>query len=187
MSELKLYNVNRDFKWKDVIPSKVGRIMAFSVLMLGWANFLVFMGIIMYFGGSPQEGLMAQDQSSGHSYLVLDERGEIKEVDYNEYKRMQREEEKYYVAQGVHVTQVSGSVYCYLRLHGDITLPLFALSFIVGAVLAVTEHRYKKRKKIGIFSDEAKHLRRKLKLVAWIMTILCAGFLLTFYLLLFLT
>jgi hypothetical protein len=185
MDELKWYNINRDVRWKDVIPSRAKRLIALCWVGLGWGNFLAFMVIALCFGGTAQEGLMGG--GGRDEYFVLDRNGEVRTVSYEEYKRLQTQEGKYFVSNHGTPAQVSSGVYHYLRMHGNITYPLFLSTFVVALILAATWHGYAKKNKVGMYSDQAEHVMRRMRLVAWVLVILVIGFLVTFWLLLLLT
>ena len=185
MNELKWYNVNRDVRWKDVIPSRAKRLTALCWVGLGWGNFLAFMVIALCFGGTAQEGMMGG--GGRDEYFVLDRNEEVRTVSYEEYKRLQTEEGKFFVSNHGTPAQVSSGVYYYLWAHGNITYPLFLSAFVVALILAATWHSHAKKNELGMYSVRGRHALRRIRLVAWIGAILAIGFVVTFWLLCILT
>jgi hypothetical protein len=111
--------------------------LAFKILaVICVLNWLAFCIITYNVGGTPNFNFML-GISRYSEFRVLDEDGNVKTVDNAEYKRLQREEGRYFLTYRRWVTEVGAGTYYFIYVYCFVSVGFILITMATGAWLAL--------------------------------------------------
>ena len=106
--------------------------LAFKILaVICVLNWLAFCIIMYNVGGTPNVNFML-GISRYSEFRVLDEDGNVITVDNAEYKRLQREDGRYFITYKRWVTEVGPVTYYYTYIHFLVSVPFILVTMAIG-------------------------------------------------------